>query len=59
MGIEVRLVGKTRSAGKSSAGRLEIKKFGIWGTVCDDDFGPSEAAVVCNSLGFEGHAEVI
>lgn len=29
----------------SLSGRVEIRQFGVWGTVCDDDFGPEEAAV--------------
>ncbi|XP_073985789.1 uncharacterized protein isoform X2 [Rhodnius prolixus] len=58
--ITVRLVGlggESRS-NKVTEGRLEVKKFGIWGTVCDDDFTSNEAQVVCNSLGFPGPAKV-
>lgn len=27
------------------SGRVEIRRSGIWGTICDDDFGPEEATV--------------
>ena len=36
----------------SNEGRLEVKYFGVWETVCDDWFVDVDAAVVCNSLGF-------
>lgn len=37
-------------------GRVEVKYHGIWGTVCDDDFGQEEANVFCKSIGFNGPA---
>ena len=43
----VRLVG----GGGPSEGRLEVFHEGAWSTVCDDDFGYSEANVVCVQLG--------
>ncbi|XP_054258708.1 uncharacterized protein LOC128983440 [Macrosteles quadrilineatus] len=57
--VIVRLVGspqKDDSLTKVS-GRLEVRKFGVWGTVCDDDFEDKEASVVCRSLGYNGPAK--
>ena len=33
-------------------GRLEFCFQNHWGTVCDDDFNPHEAELVCRELGF-------
>ena len=45
--IAVRLVGGT----SENEGRLEVNRFGIWGTVCDDNLNDKLAVVVCRSLG--------
>lgn len=42
------------NGGDRLQGRVEVKYRGVWGSVCDDDFGQNEANVVCRSLGFNG-----
>ena len=36
----------------SSSGRLEVYYNGVWGTVCNDFFGKTEADVACQQLGY-------
>lgn len=33
-----------------------VKHDGIWGTVCDDEFGRAEANTACRALGFNDFA---
>ncbi|KRY10492.1 Neurotrypsin [Trichinella patagoniensis] len=48
--VEVRLV----NGSSLDRGRLEVKFYGIWGTVCNRDFTVHDAAVVCRMLGKQG-----
>ena len=47
--VEVRLAGDNRAPNE---GRLEVKHYGLWGTVCDDFFDDADASVACFMLGF-------
>nr|CAI5829393.1 unnamed protein product [Callosobruchus analis] len=38
--------------------RLEVSHYGIWGTVCDDDFNEDAAKFVCKRLGYKGASTV-
>ena len=44
---DIRLVGSHLT----HEGRLEVKVGGVWGTVCDDSFDDTDAAVACYMLG--------
>uniref|UniRef100_A0A5S6QY80 Neurotrypsin n=1 Tax=Trichuris muris TaxID=70415 RepID=A0A5S6QY80_TRIMR len=48
--VEVRLVNGT----SSDKGRIEVKYYGIWGSVCSSGFTIDDAKVICRMLGLNG-----
>lgn len=52
--IDVRLVG----GNNATSGRVEVKYHGVWGTICDDEFGNEEGSVVCRMLGLPSGVKI-
>ena len=40
-------------------GRVEITRYGVTGTVCDDEWDDIDAQVLCRSLGFTGYVSLL
>ena len=54
---DIRLVNSTSGSTGGSGGRVDILINGLWGTICDDNFGQAEADIVCQQLGYTSAAD--
>eukprot|EP01006_Ploeotia_vitrea_P044964 TRINITY_DN66887_c3_g1_i1.p1 TRINITY_DN66887_c3_g1~~TRINITY_DN66887_c3_g1_i1.p1 ORF type:complete len:841 (+),score=131.32 TRINITY_DN66887_c3_g1_i1:26-2548(+) len=52
-GVRIVAPDGTPLAPGSTKGVLEISQEGVWGRVCDDNFGANDARVACRTLGFQ------
>ena len=50
----VRLVGGT----SPHEGRVELRLYNQWGTICDDGFADDEATVICHMMGYRRYLSV-
>ena len=48
------MLGDTRlvNGSKPNEGRVEVCIDNVWGTVCDDRFGPIDGTIACKQLGY-------
>ena len=52
---DIRLVGTDTP----TQGRLEVCLYGVWGSVCDDQWTERNSEVVCRQLGYENSGKLI
>lgn len=50
---------RLKSGAKTGEGRPEVLKNGVWGTICHDGWGLTEASVFCREMGFGSAQEAI